>query len=116
MTQAEKIELVALYDGWEKSEFKFAKGHSFTKSGYACIYEENLDYRMRYLQSLDWLHPVAMKVMDDSEPINGGNSVMIRYKICQKLRKKPINGQYLDLFEAVVEGIVFINEQKFQTK
>jgi len=124
MTQQEKIELIAMYDGWEKSEFKFKlTGYTFSKSGYCYVREIDLESDMKYITSLDWLHPVAMKVQGEIRVFEmdilakgsyGSLELCIRKQssIASSCSRPSQNGQYLNLFESVVEGILFINEQK----
>ena len=118
MTQAEKIELVAVYDGWIKVGYAYLGGELMfqRKLNDAFGYDNKIIDNLKYLTSLDWLHPVAMKVLDDVYAFNTPIGSRIYGKIFNHCASKPKEGQYLDLFEAVVEGIVFINEQKFKTK
>jgi hypothetical protein len=75
---------------------------------------------MKYLTSLDWLHPVAMDVMDKlTELFNTtmhGDVFMpaldLIYNIKRACYIRPINGEYIDLFNAVYEGIVYLNSTK----
>jgi len=121
MTQKQKIELIALYDGWEKYDsirrpVWYSKG-SFRVDGF------DIEHFGKYLTSLDWLHPVAMKVMDEilvfaNDFFDKANCDLLR--LCLQKHSsigyaclQPCqNGQYLELFDAVVEEILFINQQK----
>ena len=65
------------------------------------------------LTSLDWLHTVAMKVLGELNELNYSyEEASIRYLITRGCVKKPINGEYVDLFNAVYDGIVFLNDLK----
>lgn len=122
MTTQEKIKAIAEYDGMSTFE---TEHDLFFKRGVGCT-TENYDYHLlhlKYLTSLDWLHPVAMKVLDELEIIPKpkhektewwfrcgckGKSTMITVRCSFK----PINGEYIDLFNAVYDGIVFLNSNK----
>ena len=110
MTQQEKIEIVAIYDGWEKYDsirrpVWYSKG-SFRVDGF------DIEHFGKYLTSLDWLHPVAMKVLDELFLVNHKLPSRIYSKIYNHCASNMKGGQYLDLFESVVEGIIFFNQQK----
>ena len=65
---------------------------------------------MPYLTSLDWLHPVAMKVLGERKGRDDAETVQSLIRVCCWIA--PINGEYIDIFNAVYEGIVFLNELK----
>jgi hypothetical protein len=128
----EKIKTIADYDGWELC----VTGILYEKIGtnQPLQYLDNLPY----LTSLDWLHPVAMKVMEgirakelelidyynnqpfhvdgdvNQEVIYGRQKVRIGRLITNILlacSNRPINGEYIDLFNAVYDGIVYLKSQ-----
>lgn len=70
------------------------------------------DVSMPYLTDLNALHRVAMDVMDELEAMLIIPALQETIKIRSKCAYRPINGQYIDLFYAVYEGIVFLNENK----
>lgn len=112
MITNEMIQLVAEYDGMSI----FQTEHDlFFKRGNGCTLE-NYDYHLlhlKYLTSLDWLHPVAMKLLDCLRKIEiNPDSFRYFYNIKNCCGTAPIKGQYNDLFNAVYEGILFINNQK----
>lgn len=115
--QIEMTRVIAEYDGWVESNVQPTHGRMvlYTKEDFSQWLGS-----FSYLTSLDWLHPVAMKVMDEIEIIiNIGKDAdsfveanSIRRNMIIMCYRKPINGQYIDLFTAVFNGIVFLNEQK----
>ena len=105
-----KIETIAIYDGWEED--------CILEPGSTMLWrhKERDGFRwfkdMPYLTSLDWLHPVAMKVLHDAVLIAKFDDISLMKKIIRACSCAPINGEYISLFNAVYEGIVFLNEQK----
>jgi hypothetical protein len=63
--------------------------------------------QLPYLTDLNALHKVAMDVMGEL-PLLSSNQHLIW--CC--MAKRPINGQYIALFNAVYDGVVFLNRQK----
>jgi hypothetical protein len=118
MTTQDKIKVIAEYDGMSTFE---TEHDLFFKRGVGCT-PENYDYHLlhlKYLASLDWLHPVAMKVMNGLCVIalsKRGNietkSKRLFHNIKEQCSTFQINGEYIDLFNAVYDGIVFLNSNK----
>ena len=68
---------------------------------------------MPFLTSMDYLHPVAVKVLDDLAVYFKPKSSRHRSNIIYCCRIKPNDkGEYTDLFNATYNAIVFINSQK----
>jgi hypothetical protein len=147
----EKIKTIAEYDGWEvigEPEFKppykiWAKQLPQGDKVIPYISPSGKEYsdwhkELKYLTSLDWLHPVAMKVMEgirakelelidyynnqpfrvdgdvNHEVIYAKQKIRIEHGISNILLAcsfAPINGEYIDLFNAVYEGIVYLKSQ-----
>jgi hypothetical protein len=121
-TQIEQTRVIAERDGWVVS------GEPDFNPPYKCFSKEmngftkvipyisslGIEYDgwhkdMKYLTSLDWLHPVAMNVMD---VIRESRKEHYQYYVSLILNaccERPINGKYIDLFNAVYEGIVYLN-------
>jgi len=127
MTQKEKIEIVAMYDGWVKVGYSYLGGELLfqKKINHTFGYDNKSIDELKYITSLDWLHPVAMKVQveilvfarDISAKAEADcNSLRLcirkQSSIASACSRPCQNGQYLDLFESVVEAILFINQQK----
>lgn len=127
-TLQEKLEAIAVYAGWLViPEGTYIECHKHTiwfghGGKYDCYHDIHALSELKYLTSLDWLHPVAMKVVDELIKISKENATTTdaAWAICKlasKIRmscgKKPnSNGEYTDLFNAVYEGILFINQYK----
>jgi hypothetical protein len=131
-TQIEQTRVIAERDGWElRGEPDFIHPYKIwikqmqmgTKM-IPYISPSGKEYHewhkdMKYLTSLDWLHPVAMEVMDKlTELFNDtmdGDVFMpvsdLEYNIKRSCYIRPINGEYIDLFNAVYEGIVYLKKQ-----
>lgn len=112
--QIEMTRVIAEYDGWEYHD----KSNTYHPDGYwtlAEIWAGQWDIEnMAYLTEIGWLHPVAMKVMDGLEQRDchvGTNEYMLIHRIEKACSLKPVNGQYIDLFTAVYNGIEFLNQQ-----
>ena len=104
-----KIETIAIYDGWYKGAATYQRKMLEPKKGLHILWISEL----QYLTSLDWLHTVAMKVLGELNELNYSyEEASIRYLITRGCVKKPINGEYVDLFNAVYDGIVFLNDLK----
>ena len=129
--QKQKLVVIATYDGWVKD------GYFYTK-------DTEMEYLVDipYLTCLNALHAVAMKVLDElSVPSKLNDSTKWLYQIYQSLPEcsdeefrilesieiiisdikqacyqKPINGEYIALFEEVYNGVNFLNQQKAQNE
>jgi hypothetical protein len=125
MTREERLKLIFHYDGWLKSCGERTNSYfyfSTDKRGNFedCLSESDLLIDGRYLESLDWLHPVAMKIIDELEsfrPKKCWHHVevsVIDHKLAIKasIWGKPVNYEYIDLFNAVTDAIQFLNELK----
>jgi hypothetical protein len=66
---------------------------------------------MSYLTSLDWLHPVAMNVIERLVDVREMEALRQYCSIRSKCAYAPVNGEYIDLFNAVYNGIVYLKEQ-----
>jgi len=109
-TQIEQTRVIAEYDGWKIDR-------SLAYRGMGAIPTHSLNY----LTDLNALHKVAMDVMDKlTELFNAtaDSDVFItpasdlQYKIKKACYLHPINGEYIDLFNAVYEGIVYLQNQE----
>ena len=106
MTTQDKVKVIAEYD---TERLHFGKTY---KQWLKSIGNLPPDVN-KYLTSLDWLHPVAMKVMDELRGLEySGDMSHTIYTIRQYCATKPINGEYIDLLNAVYDGIVFLNSNK----
>lgn len=113
--QIEMTRVIAEYDGWKYHD----KSDVYRPNGYWTLEEiwagkwviENLDY----LTSMDWLHPVAMKVMEMLNHLHKVSRDRKFTDLAEQIKiacaTKPVKGEYLWLFTAVFNGIVFLNEQ-----
>jgi hypothetical protein len=119
--EQQKIRAIAEYDGWKPTgKFNRAGSEVFehfeygTKS-FQCFLD---DSSYRYDINLNNLHPVAMKVILELSALDIFNTIIsdMRNYYLSKIRKycavSPIDNQYIDLFNAVYEGIQFINQHK----
>lgn len=61
-----------------------------------------------YLTSLDVLHPVAMKVKAELKKLQQKRAWELVQDIDCMCCKPPINGEYSELFDATVEGIIYL--------
>jgi hypothetical protein len=127
MTTQDKVKVIAEYDGWVNTgllhPFKPVLGYQYRKEGLIGV---SWLSKMPYLTSLDWLHGTAMKVIDEVKNYSYSLSEHItesRLKhnyihtelfptLIDSCCKEPINGEYVDLFNAVYDGIVFLNSNK----
>jgi hypothetical protein len=99
--QIEQTRVIAEWDGWKIDR-------SLAYRGMGAIPTHSLNY----LTDLNVLHPVAMDVLD---VIRKSRKEHYQYYVSLILNdccERPINGEYIDLFNAVYEGIVFLNENK----
>lgn len=118
----EMLVTIAEYDEWKISEeyelpqVVYRKGNdqveAITISGEK---NEFFSKNMRYGTSMDWLHPVALKAYSELIDCQYNDISDITDKcetIQSAMMRKPINGQYIDLFNAVYEAILLINQNK----
>ena len=111
MTTQDKIKVIAEYDGMSTFE---TEHDLFFKRGVGCT-PENYDYHLlhlKHLTSLDSLHPVAMKVLNSLTCEDKGDLPTEFWNIVNCCHFPPINGEYIDLFNAVYDGIEFLNSNK----
>ena len=119
--QIEQTRVIAEKDGWKLiGEPKYIPPFKCYHRGIKVIpvinpqgeeYDNWATY-MPYLTDLNALHKVAMDVMEELEAMLIIPALQETIKIRSKCAYRPINGQYIDLFYAVYEGIVFLNENK----
>jgi hypothetical protein len=126
MTQEDKLKLIAEYDGWLTiPEGTYNECHRQTTwfghgGNYGCYHDITALSNLKYLTSLDWLHPVTMKVIDELWTIKPaqeevGSPIYYRHAtLRQRCSNAPVNGEYIDLFNSVVEAIEFLNKVKQQ--
>lgn len=112
--QIEMTRVIAEYDGWKYHD----KSDVYRPNGYWTLAEiwagKWVLEDMAYLTEMNWLHPVVMKVMDGLRQrfcYVGTQEYVLIHRIEKSCYIKPINGQYIDLFTAVYNGISFLNEQ-----
>jgi hypothetical protein len=114
-TQIEQTRVIAIHDKWlEIPEGTYAECHRqtlwFGHGGkFDCYHDITAVSELKYLTSLDRLHPVAMNVMDDLRGIQDEQKSYYISSIRSYCSTAPINGEYIDLFNAVYEGIVYLN-------
>ena len=130
MTTQDKVKVIAEYDGWElRGNPEFIEPYKIwikqlpqgTKM-IPYISPSGKEYddwakEMKYATSMDWLHPVAMKVLDETTKVFNDTldkDVFVpasdfQYNIKRACYIRAINGEYIDLFNAVYDGIVFLN-------
>lgn len=117
MITNEMLQVVAEYDGWvNKPALK--SGNFYCQKGEKIKICNNED--LPYATSMDWLHPVSLNTLNNL--VSEFNiSTKFNTYICasdhianikKAMYKPPINGQYIDLFKAVYEAIIFINQNK----
>lgn len=124
--QKQQVVVIATYDNkliYGKPFIEFCDGKHVLPE---CI--------SKYLTSMDWIHPVAMKVLDEliaesdnlaeyynnlplfSEEAREAKQMdkveNLNIGIRLSIIEKPINGEYIALFEAVYNGVKFLNQQK----
>ena len=106
MTLTDKIRTVAVKDGWVSP---LNLPHLADKDGH----RQTAFSDMKYLTSMDWLHPIAMRVVDELMNFPSSESGFIIYEIRLDCSKKPNEqGQYLDLFNSVYDGVVLLEKIK----
>jgi hypothetical protein len=108
MATQEKIKAIAEYDGMSTFE---TEHDLFFKRGVGCT-PENYDYHLlhlKYLTSLDWLHPVVMKLIDELRQLKDGEDLQhMHFVLRHHCAIPPVNGEYRDLFNAVMDGLLFL--------
>lgn len=126
MTTQNKVKAIAEYDGWElRGEPEFIPPYKIwvkqLPSGTKLIpyispsgkEYDNWIKDMKYLTSLDWLHPVAMKLLNELRQLKDGEDLQhMIFVLRHHCAIPPINGEYRDLLNAVYDGIEFLNRQK----
>ena len=115
MEQNEKIRLIAEYDGWVKRDYQPVHGRELYDNDNSSQWLDSMPYR----SDLNLLHPLAMKVLDEfnviilseSSRVSSNSIWAMGYKhvITDYCSVKPVNNEYIDLFNAVCDGISFIN-------
>lgn len=108
--QIEQTRVIAEKDGWTfRNNGDTAELFTNGEFVMGCHgWKETPDFPIhKYLTDLNALHKVAMDVMDEL-PLLSSNQHLIW--CC--MAKRPINGQYIALFNAVYDGVVFLNRQK----
>lgn len=113
MTTLDKVRVIAEYDGWELVS-ETIEGRQLYCANKPIVGRLKYEFsdEMYYLTSLDWLHPCAMKVMDELRQTKAVHRQFYIADIYENCSEKPINSEYIDLFNAVYEGIIFLNSQK----
>jgi hypothetical protein len=110
MENNEKIKTIAEYDGWVvkgNTATKYDLKGEFLKGDHVAFVPTGMCYS--YLTSLDWLHPVAMKVLSELYKIKG--ELAHTGKIVNNCSRCSVSGKYIDLFNAVYDGIVYLKSQ-----
>jgi hypothetical protein len=87
----DKLKIIAEYDGWKNVGVELMSSI--------------------YLTSLDALHPVAMKVLEELSKDWSFKAEKLTATISFACTQPPINGEYTDLFNATVEGIIYLQNQ-----
>lgn len=91
----EKQKVIAVFDGWIVTGMWIEK--------------DTPDY----LTNLNELHRVALDVMDRLYPLLITEAAISAYcGIKDALLSRPINSEYIDLFNAVYDGIVYLNQNE----
>lgn len=114
MSIEQKIQAIAEYDGWKFTNDDpetYPNGYWYIGSGVNLrVAQPDL---WKYLRSMDWLHPVAVKVKAeirkiefDIEPFRLFNHI----QIC--CGSAPVNNEYIDLLNAVYSGIEYLNQKQ----
>lgn len=124
--QIEQTRVIAVYDGWElRGEPEFIQPYKIWIKQLSTgtkmipyISPSGKEYDgwhndMKYLTSLDWLHKVALDVMDRVDAIKHIEySYTYTQSILKAFRSRPINGEYSDLVDAVYEAIVYLKQHE----
>lgn len=129
MTTQDKIKVIAEYDGWElrgepdfKAPYKiWVKKLRHGSNMIPYISPSGKEYNgwsndMKYLTSLDWLMPVAVRVWRQVSSCEFYNDISDITDRCENIHNAmltvPVFGEYIDLFNAVYDGIIFLNSNK----
>lgn len=115
MELQEQIEIIARYDGYDVVK---CMPHAY---GGGEPLRPIITYKKaeKYLTDLTALHKVAMKVLADFHSHKDwieNPTIEIVEKltgITQSCSTSPVNGQYIDLLNAVCDGIEFLNSKKY---
>lgn len=109
MTKETAIEIIAQYDG---ARFLGDGWYSNVRS---CPHNMRIK-SMKYTTSLDWLHPVAIKVKDELKLCLNNNYTSSRFyrEIEKWCFVGSVSGEYMGLLMAVAYAIQFLNQQKQQ--
>ena len=113
----DKLKEISMYDGWEiipdgtyrechNQTIWFGHGGSFD-----CYHDITAAEDMKYLTSLDWLHPVAMKVLGELCNVRDADRSYYISSIRCHCSTAPINGEYTDLFNATYDAIIYLKNQ-----
>jgi hypothetical protein len=132
----EKIKTIAEYDGWVVEVERTLRNEPIMSK--AVFPHSHYLYDLPYLTSLDWLHPVAMKLLNELrakelELIDYYNNQpfyvddIVNQEVIYAKRKfrnggaitnillacsaAPINNEYIYLLNAVYDGIVYLKSQ-----
>jgi hypothetical protein len=109
----DKIRVIAEYDGYTVYDKRYPRNHGIGGGDVWNVRKDIILQKCKYLTSLDWLHPVAMKVIDDGEKIENPfmweEHIQPIYRACWQ---KHVNGEYIDLFNAVYDAIMFLKQVK----
>lgn len=120
MTTQDKVKVIAEYDGWELDNELTTNGDLWYKKHYSITHFSKSINDLKYLTSLDCLHPVALNVLNHL--VSEFNiSTKLNTYVCasdhigtikKSMYKPPISGEYIDLFNAVIDGIIFLKSNK----
>lgn len=118
----EMLVTIAEYDGWKISEeyelpqVVYRKGNDQVEAiTIAGKENEFFSRNMRYGTSMDWLHPVAMKVLKFFQYEDKGDLPSEFWNVVNCCHLPPINGEYIGLLNAVYEAVLFINQAEQTT-
>lgn len=111
----DKLKEIAVYDGLVLRQPKNSNYEAYYQrfdSDGLIRAEYPLKQLNKYLTSLDWLHPVAMKVLGELRnvyTIIGASKHLVSISVA--CAQPPINGEYSDLFNATYDAIVYLKNQ-----
>lgn len=112
--QIEQTRAIAIYAGW--TEDTYSPDNEDQRWISPVVNETCKHYPLKYMKfltSLDWLHPVAMKVLNDLNVYFNLKSNSYSSNIIYCCRLIPNDrGEYTDLFNATYDGIAFLSTQK----
>ena len=123
----EQIIDIATYDGWNViPEGTYNECHNQTiwfghGGNYDCYIDITAISGMKYLISLDWLHPVAMRVIDELfaiEYVHNDKIALAQTKeIYEGCMCKPnAQGEYDQLFNSVHAAVKIIKKYKIDAQ